>query len=326
MFTKKLEKPMFDLYKKRDFSAYFSDTITFFKSFGKHYFKNYFTINGIFLMILVVLIYFITKIYMETLFSLSSNPNPNFNHFSNYFNNNMVLIIGTILFFVLLTLFLSLLNITYPIVYIQLVEKNGGNNFGITEIIIGIKENIGRLMVFFIGTLFVITPILLIFGGILILLCFVIIGIPLFLLFIPSVMSWISLSYFEYLTKKVSFFNSLKNGIKLLKQDFWTTIGTTFLMSMLIQIIQGFITMIPYIIGVIWIFVSAKNLDTNSQNDSMSAMSILMAVIMVFSVLLSYIFNNFLLINQGLIFYSLCEENENKSSKSQIDLIGIQSE
>jgi uncharacterized membrane protein len=51
-------------------------------------------------------------------------------------------------------------------------------------------------------------------------------------------------------------------------------------------------------------------------------MGIIIAVIMVFSVLLSYIFNNFILINQGLIYYSLQEEKENNSTKSQIDLIG----
>ena len=74
-------------------------------------------------------------------------------------------------------------------------------------------------------------------------------------------------------------------------------------------------------------FTSTQNLqETGSQTDTFSTMGILLAVIMVFSVLLSYIFNNFILINQGLIYYGLQEEKENNSTKSQIDLIGTEIE
>jgi predicted membrane protein len=123
--------------------------------------------------------------------------------------------------------------------------------------------------------------------------------------------------------KDVGYFTALKNGFVLVKQQFWVVVGTTFLMLMLVQIIQGFITMIPYVISMIWMFVSAKNLqESGSQTDTFSTMGILLAVIMVFSVILSYIFNNFIIVNQGLIYYSLQEEKENNSTKNQIDLIG----
>ena len=316
---------MFTLFKKRDFSANFSDTITFFKSFGKNYFKNYFTINGIFLLILVVLIYFISKIYMQVIFSSIGNPNKTPDFLINYFNNNVFLIVGVGIFFVLLTIFLSLINITYPIIYLQLIEKKGDNNFTLNEIITAIKENIGRLLLFFLGLIFIITPLIIVAFVILILMCFILIGIPLILIFFPTIMSWISLSYYEFIVKKVGFFDSLKNGFSLVKQQFWTTIGTTFLMIVLVQIIQGFITMIPYIIGIVAMLVSTKDPEI-SQNDKLSGMSVFMAIIMVFSVLMSYIFNNFLIINQGLIYYSLREENENVTTKSDIDLIGTESE
>jgi len=131
------------------------------------------------------------------------------------------------------------------------------------------------------------------------------------------------LSYYEYILKDIGYFTALANGFRLVKQQFWTIVGTTFLMMMLTQIIQGFITMIPYVLSLIWMFVSTKNLqETGSQTDTFSTMGILLAVIMVFSVLLSYIFNNFILVNQGLIYYGLQEEKENNSTKSQIDLIG----
>ena len=314
---------MFELYKKRDLSANFSDTTSFFKSFGKHYFKNYLVINGIFLMVLVVLIYFISKVYMELLFSGISNAQNNPNYLMAYFNNNISLIIGSFAITFLLIVILSMLNISFPVIYLRLLEKTNSDNFSIQEIMNGLKANIGKMIVFFLGSIFIILPLAIIIFGLLFLLCFILIGIPLLFIAGPAFISWITLSYYEYILKDVGYFKSLANGFGLVKQQFWTTVGTTFLMLMLVQIIQGFITMIPYVISMIWMFVSTKNLqETGSQTDTFSTMGILLAVIMVFSVLLSYIFNNFILVNQGLIYYSLQEEKENNSTKSQIDLIG----
>ena len=314
---------MFELYKKRDLSANFSDTTTFFKAFGKHYFKNYFVINGIFLMILVVLIYFISKVYMELLFSGISNSQNNPNYLMAYFSNNMALIVGGFIITFLLIVILSMLNISFPVIYLRLVEKTNGNDFSTQEIISGLKSNIGKMIVFFLGALFIIMPLAFIVFGLLFLLCFILIGIPLLFIAGPAFISWISLSYYEYILKDVGYFTALANGFRLVKQQFWISVGTTFIMLMLTQIIQGFITMIPYIISMIWMFTSTQNLqETGSKTDTFSTMGILLAVIMVFSVLLSYIFNNFILINQGLIYYGLQEEKENNSTKSQIDLIG----
>ncbi len=93
-------------------------------------------------------------------------------------------------------------------------------------------------------------------------------------------------------------------------------------MFLLVQTIQGFLTLIPYLLGVVGMFVSTSTSGWNTQTDKYSTMGVLFAVIMVFSILLNYVFNNFIIINQGLIYYSLQEEKENNSTKSQIDLIG----
>jgi len=137
---------MFELYKRRDLSANFSDTIAFFKSFGKHYFKNYFVINGIFLMILVVLIYFISKIYMEAIFSNMTDLNHNPNYLLDYFNNNIFLIIIGFIITFLLIIILSMLNISFPVIYLKLMEKTSNNSFSTGEIVTGLKENIGKMM------------------------------------------------------------------------------------------------------------------------------------------------------------------------------------
>lgn len=314
---------MFELYTKRDLSANFSDTTTFFKSFGKHYFKNYLIINGIFLMLLVVLIYFISKVYMEVLFSGISTMRTNPNYLMAYFNNNIFLIIVGFAITFLLIVILSMLNISFPVIYLKLFEKNNSHNFETQDIINGLKATIGKMIVFFLGSIFIILPLAFIVFGLLILLCFILIGIPLLFIVGPAFISWITLSYYEYILKNVGFFTALSNGFSMVKQQFWTTVGTTFLMLMLIQIIQGCITVIPYILNMIWMSTTVKNMDiANQPTDTFSTMGIILAVIMVFSVLLSYIFNNFIIVNQGLIYYSLQEEKENNSTKSQIDLIG----
>lgn len=314
---------MFELYKKRDLSTNFSDTTTFFKSFGKHYFKNYLVINGIFLMVLVVLIYFISKVYMEVLFSGISNMQNNPNYLMAYFNNNMALIVGGFIITFLLIVILSMLNISFPVIYLKLFEKTNGNTFSTQEIMSGLKANIGKMIVFLLGSMFIILPLAFIIFGLLAFLCLILIGIPLIIIVGSAFMSWITLSYYEYILKDVGYFTALSNGFSLVKQQFWTIVGTTFLMMMLIQIIQGFITMIPYVLSLIWMFISTQDIQSQtSRTDTFSTMGILFAVIMVFSVLLSYIFNNFILVNQGLIYYGLQEEKENNSTKSQIDLIG----
>lgn len=314
---------MFELYKKRDLSANFSDTTTFFKTFGKHYFKNYFIINGVFLMLLVVLIYFFAKVYMEVIFSGISNPQNSPNFMMAYFNDNLPLIVGGFIVALFLIIILSMLSISFPVVYFKLLERTNDDSFSTKEIISGLRHNIGKMISFFFGSIFILFPIAIIVFGLLVLLCFILIGIPLLFIVGPAFLSWITLSYYDYTLKDVGYFTALKNGFILVKQQFWIVVGTTFLMLMLVQIVQGIITVIPYVISMIWMFTSTQNLhESGPQTNAFSTLGILFSVIFVLSVLLSYFFNNFFVVNQGLIYYGLQEEKENNSTKSQIDLIG----
>ena len=316
---------MFELLKKRGLSEYISDTFTFFKIFGKHFFKNYIIINGGFLLILCVLMYFLFKIYFEVLFSVSGAANGSY--FLEYFNNNFGIFIGSIILFGVLIIILSLLNIAYPILYLQLIEEKGGSDFTTSDIILLLKQNTGRLLKFFIGSVFILFPIMIISFVILFLLCFILIGIPLIMIAMPAFVAWGHLSLYTYLTEKTGFFESLKKGFSLLKQEFWSVTGTTFIMLMLIQIVQGFITMIPYMIGMILFFTSANASQFNvSQPDGLSTLGIFITVVFLFAIILNYLFNNLIIVNQGIIYYSLREENENLTSVSQIDLIGTDNE
>lgn len=83
--------------------------------------------------------------------------------------------------------------------------------------------------------------------------------------------------------------------------------------------------MIPYIFGMASMFTTLKD-QANNPSDSYSYISIMMTIVMVISLLASYILNNLILINQGMVYYSQRDYDENISSNSSIDLIGTDSE
>ena len=170
-------------------------------------------------------------------------------------------------------------------------------------------------------------PILLIVFMLNVLLFFIIIGFPLLIVTLFAAMSWISLCFHDYLNNDIGFFEALRNGFSLLKQKFWLIVLTTLVVYIILQVIQGIITMVPYIIGLIFVFASASSGDfANGGVESFSGLAIVISIFFVFVMLLAYTFNNIFFINQGLIYYSLREENEENTTKSQIDLIGTDSE
>lgn len=311
---------MFVLFKKRDFSDLISDTFAFFKTNGKHFFRNYFLINGGLLVLFCALLYFVFKIYFEASFAGSGTLRANY--LSQYFNNNMGLFAGTFSFFLLLIIVISLLNVAYPVLYLQLLDSKKGAEFTTAEIIDSLKDNVSKMIKFFIGFVFIIMPIMMVIFMLLILLCVIIIGIPMLMIAIPTVFAWLNLSFYTYLTEEEHFFTSLKKGYSLLKQQFWTVVGATFIMLLLIQFIQTIITMIPYFFGTVLFFTSANT----GAPDAINNIGFLTTSIFILGVLMSALFNNMIIVNQGITYYSLREETENNSSESQIDLIGIDNE
>jgi hypothetical protein len=153
-----------------------------------------------------------------------------------------------------------------------------------------------------------------------VLLCFILIGIPLLLFAIPTAVSWISLSFYEYLNHDRSFFNAFGSGFKHIKNQYFPNIGSLMIMYLIVQITMSVFTMIPYAFGMASVFTSVQN--GPSDGDPLSTVKIMLTIIMVVSILMSYILNNLLLINQGLVYYSRRESDENISSKDSIDLIG----
>ncbi|WP_447636447.1 hypothetical protein [Flavobacterium microcysteis] len=313
---------MIALFKKRNFNDYLNDTFSFFKKDGKHFLKNYFVINGIFLLLLVVFMYFLSKIYFEAIFSTLDNTNPGYNFAEDLFSENFGLFITSLIGFILLSLFLTLLNFAYPVIYLEQYDKNLGTGFGTKEIINGLKSKIGKMLLFFFITLFLMIPAIAVLFIVLIFLSFVIIGIPLMIIAFPAIFSMITLAFYDYLTTENGYFTSLGNAIGYLKKQFWPIVGVTMLMYMIVQIIMSIFSMIPYVIAMVILFTSIENNTTGPTQDALSTFGIIMTVIFVTIILTNYILNNLLVINQGMIYYSRREHDENNVTFGEIDSIG----
>lgn len=312
---------MFQLYKKRDFSALVGDTFNLFKLEGKNYFKNYFIINGGLLLLLVVILYFFMKIFLDGAFTAARTNNDE--AFLNTILSDLPLFIGFGFGMILLVILASLINYIYPVAYLKLIEENQDRNT--QNLIQYIKSKIGKTILFYILSIFVAIPILFIIMALTFLLVFVIIGIPLLFILIPAYTSWISLSYYHYISTDAGYFEALIKGYELLRSKFWPVIGSNFVMQTIVQITLGILIMVPYFIGIASILVNPEGMEQNPEK-AFSFVTIMLTVIMIISILFNYTLQNIILINQGIIYYSIREEQENISVISSIDSIGTNEE
>lgn len=314
---------MFQLFKERNFSDYINDTFQFFKVLGKHFFKLYFVVNGGLLLLATVLIYFFTKVYFDFIMSTASGSNIQANYLANYIDANLgIIIAGTVGAF-LLFLFVSLMQFAFPVVYLDLYDSRKGTDFAARDILLGLRKRIGKIAKFVIGSIFIIMPIFFIIIMLNFLLVFIIIGLPLLFITMPALMSWVNLSFYYYMNSEESFFSALGDGFETLRGQFWPIVLSTLVLFVIYYVVTTALTIIPYIFGMASMFTV---IEQGSTEDGFSSISIMMAAVMMVSTLASYILNNLLLINQGLIYYSHIENSESSNSHDSIDLIGTDSE
>ncbi|MGL2967001.1 hypothetical protein [Flavobacterium sp. XGLA_31] len=313
---------MFELFKRREFGDYISDTFQFFRQTGKHYLKTYFTISGAMLLLLVVASYFLFQVYFDFTLNTGRDGNANADYLQGYLLDNIAVIILVAVFLFLFIILLSMLNYSIPVLYMDLYDQNKGSGFEVREVLQNFRKKFGKILLFFLGTVFLITPILFVVFALLVLLCFILIGIPMLLLAIPTAFSWIILSFFEYLNNDKGLFEAYGDGFYHIKNQYFPIVGSAMVMYIMIQVSMTVFTFIPYMFGVASVFTTIENPQANA--DGLSTMKIMMTVVMVISMLASFILNNLLMVNQGLVYYSRREFDENISSNDSIDSIGLE--
>lgn len=309
------------LYKSRGFSEFFQDTFTFLKQNGKHYFKHFFIINGIFLLILMVIGYFISKFYSEFLFSgILQSENSN-TVIDNYMNENFGVFVLLIIVFVVFGLIAGLISYSYTAIYLKLYTENDGNNFDTQQIIKVYKQNIGNLFVFLICGIILGIPLLIVLGIGAFVLMITIIGILLIPILLGAFTLFYNMTLMEYLQQKRGIWDSFGYAWTLMTKKFWAAVGSVGIFYLIAYVAQNVVTIIPYLFFIGSMFTTVPEGNTNPQEIAASFM-VLMMVIFFITFIVGTILNNITQLNQGIVFYSLKEDNENINTKSVIDQIG----
>ncbi|MFT4805063.1 MAG: hypothetical protein ACJAZK_000648 [Psychroserpens sp.] len=308
------------LYKSRGFGEYFQDTFAFLKQNGKHLFKHFFIINGIFLLILMVIGYFFSKFYTDVIFGGLINGNSS--GIDEYINQNSGIFIALILIFIIVGLLAAMISYSYIPIYLKLYSKHDGKNFTATDIINTYKANIGKIFIFLLCGILIVIPLMLGVGILLFILAITIIGI----FAMPLVIGAVSLFYqgalMEYLDEKRSIWDSFGYSWRMMSSKFWAAIACVGIFYLISYVAQNVIALIPYIFGMVNLFT---DIETNTVPEPMAiqkTMTVMMLAIFLLTFLVSSILNVVVQLNQGIVYYSLKEDNENINTKSDIDLIG----
>lgn len=315
---------MFELYKKRQLGDNLGDTFVFFKNYGKSFFKIFFIVNAAFLVLFGIVIYSLIKINFESIKASGLENDRLKEDVLHYFNNNEGVVVLLMFICIFLFLLLSLFNYSYPGLYLKMIG-NGEKDFDLNKVLSTFRKSLLKLIKFSIGFMFIILPVLMIALIVLFFLCFIIIGIPLLIIALPTCFTFMNLCFYSYLEDEMRFFESIRHAYDLLREDFWNTIGTTFIMMMIMQFVQAIITMALYFVC-IFIFLATmignSEFKEPSSIDPSPLLIAFITFIVIFIIMLGNVFNNVIIINQGMIYYSL--ETGNKGELNTIDLIGDQ--
>src|ERR1035437_3329581 len=161
----------FQLYQKRDFSAFMNDTIQFFKLFWKNYFRNFVVINGALLLLMCVLYFLVFKDMFKNMYNPTGLAGSGLTNMS-----NPGLFIGGMLLFFLVSIVLFIFTIAYPMVYLNLLKTRGSDSFTASEVFNEIKRIAGRIFAFGFFSFFIMIPLGMVAFGIGIALSFLLIG------------------------------------------------------------------------------------------------------------------------------------------------------
>jgi MFS family permease len=310
-----------ELYKSRGFGEFFQDTFAFLKQSGKHLFKQFFIVNGIFLIILMVLGYFFSKFYTDIVFGglMSNNPSV----VDDYMNENMGIFIVLIILFCTVGLIAGVVSYSFVPIYLKLHSERGGSNFETRDIVDLYKKHIGKIFIFLVCAILVSIPLMIVCGVAMFLLVITIIG----MLLLPLVIGFVALFYqstlIEYIEDKKGIWECFGYAWTLISSKFWAAIGSVGIFFLMSYIVQNIIALIPYIFGMASLFTTIEQGDTmNNPQEIAGTMTVMMIAIFLLTFLVSSILNVIVQLNQGIVFYSLKEDNENINTKSVIDQIG----
>ena len=308
------------LYQKRSFGEYFSDTFKFIRLHGKHFYKNYLLINGIFILILMTLYYFFGKFYTDFL-TASINPQGGGNIVEEYINDHMWAVMGFFGLFFVVGIIAATVNYAFTPIYLNRFSENNTTDFNSNTIWGLYKQHLGKLVVFILAGLLIAIPTIIALGLASALVMITIIGFPLVFVVLGFGSLFYHSTLMEYLRGRKGIFDAFQYGLNLPFKKFWAACGSVGLFYLMVTFVQYFVSMLPYFIFGFSVFVDAQSTSQNP-DEAFSSMMVAMIASMMLSYLVSILLNTVVQINQGIIYFSIKEELENINTQSTIDQIG----
>lgn len=165
-----------------------------------------------------------------------------------------------------------------------------------------------------------IIPLALVYVGVMMASIFSIFLFPIMLLLYPAFFCWFMLSLHHYLMQKSSLTDAFQTAWNYLKNGFWKNVFSTIISYVLVQVMVTVTTMVPYIFLFFSIFAGMN--EPGAQSETFSSIGIIFTIVLLVAIISSYVFGNFMVVNQSYIYFSEKEAAENTSTKSDIDLIG----
>lgn len=307
---------MTQLYKTRTFSDFFQDTFAFLKHNGKHFFGHYITVNGVFLLIMMVFMYFFVQFYTDIVFGGYMG---NSSMFGTYIDENAELFVGLFVLFLIFAIVAAVVSFAFMPIYFKLFAERGGANFRVSDIVAEYKKNFGKILIFLLCGILLGIPLAMVAGVGMFLLVITIVGMLLIPVLIGIFSLWYNMTLMEYLEQKRSIWESFGYAWTLMTSKFWASAGSVGLFLVIAYLIQSIISMIPYIFGMASMF-------TDFESGNPEHIGSTMGMIMMAMFFLNFFVGAFLgvvvQINEGIVFYSLKEGLENVNTKNVIDQIG----
>lgn len=299
------------LLKRRDFGLIFTDTIAFIKQNGGHFFKLFFTLMGLPLIILGVAVYLTFRFNMGMIGDYS-NPYNMVNINEDFGLNVFFSMMGLLTVFAIIQIFIFAFTPLYMMLY-----NEYGKNFTANDMLATYKSRLPKIikfsLAFFLACIILFVPLVIILG----VFAITLIGI----LFIPVIIGfmfvWYHNAYLEYLNTTSSIMNCIQYGFQIAKSNFWKAAGNISIYYVILYIVTTMIVGIPYYIYIFVTMVSNK-----VGENPMESMTGAMILMYVASTLLQLMANVILQINASVIYYTLIEEENNITSHEEIDSIG----
>lgn len=236
-------------------------------------------------------------------------------------NGNAGMFVVLAIVFVVVGLVAAVISFSFVPLYLKLYVDRDGLDFGTSELVDAYKSNIGNIFVFLVCGLLLAIPLAIVMGIGVFLLAITIIGILLIPVLIGAFSLFYNMTLMEYIENKRGIWESFGYAWTLMISRFWPAVGSVGLFILMSYIVQSVFSMIPYIFGMASLFTTIES-GTNTPDSVSTTMTIVMLAVFFLSFFAGTLLGVIVQLNQGVIFYSLKEDNENINTKSVIDQIG----